>query len=166
MREQRTLLEVFIVEDDPDDRLLIQHDFSDSSLPIAMEFLRSGEEYQVIAERHSLEAKQSILCLVIVNTFPKEEFIEIIQQIREIAGHDPLLFIAGMIDAPWEASFYDMAKWSLVGLIVKPVTPKRLVEFLKEAPESALSSLDLGNDLFSPPPVDSELPGPRNESPD
>jgi len=166
MREQRTMLEVFIVEDDPDDRLLIQHDFSERSLPISMEFLRSGEEYRVFAHRQPLKSRESIPCLVIINTFPKEEFIETIEKIREIAGRDPLLFIAGMIDAPWEASFYDMAKWNLVELIVKPVTPKKLVDFLREAPEPALSSLDFNSDLFSPPQLNSELPSSKDESPD
>lgn len=151
MGEQSIILQVFVLEDDPDDRLLLLHDFSGTSLPITLNCLIRVDEYLAVMNQQLSGPEEPLPCLVLINIFPFEKFTEAVEPIRAVSKNHPRHFIGGMMDSSWEASINDLEQWGLVGLIVKPVTPSKLVKLIKESEHPVLASIDLEGDVSSEP---------------
>jgi CheY-like chemotaxis protein len=124
-----------IVEDDPDDRLLLQIAAEKSQLAGSIVFFNSGPElvgFLTRSERgpysHSISRRYVILLDAFPATSTLAELVQNIQSVDHRSGNIPIL---ALISSEAEKDYLNLHDLTLYGHLIKPVTDSELSGILQ-----------------------------------
>ena len=124
---------VFIVEDDPEDRLLLSFELEGSGLENGVHsFSNVGE----LIDFHNLQlhsgkgAAASLPALILINAFlQKQDIRQVVIQVKSVEAMRPVPIVL-MLGSPGEEEYLRQYRLDVSGFIIKPVTLQRLVQLI------------------------------------
>jgi hypothetical protein len=133
MDEQREPFVLFVVEDDPDDRLFLSFELQGSGIEEQVIFYSDVREMidDICCRRESTGGSSKPLSsLILLSTFTQKfSFREAYGLIKNVEALQAVPLVL-MLGSKWEEEYWQSQDYEAAGFLLKPVTFRRLKKFI------------------------------------